>query len=148
MKRLESVGLKICPHCRRAVAYLMTEDGERTLGIALDAIKAREIARRCQEPGQEKFLADLLLQLLASSSYVLREIVLEWDNEGFLFARVDITTEIISCSAQEGVALAAAAGIPLYATERIFEHRDLLHPLDTESEGNELIQPNLKPTLH
>ncbi len=148
MKRLEFVDLKICPHCRRAVAYLMTEDGGHTLGIALDAIKAQEISRRCQEPGQEKFLAGLLLQLLASSSYVLREIVLEWDNEGFLFARVDITTEIISCSAQEGVALAAAAGIPLYATERILAQRHLFHPPDTESESADLIQPNLKPTLH
>lgn len=148
MKKLELVGLKACPHCKRAVAYLMTEDGEHTLGIALDAIKAREISRRCQEPGQEKFLSDLLLQLLASSSYVPREIVLDWDEEGFLFARVDITTEIISCSAQEGVALAAAAGIPLYATERIFEHIHLFHPPDKEGKAADLIQPKLKQTLH
>lgn len=148
MKKLELVGLKACPHCKRAIAYVMTEDGEHTLGIALDAIKTREISRKCQEPGQEKFLSDLLLQLLASSSYVPREIVLDFHEEGFLFARVDITTEIISCSAQEGVALAAAAGIPLSATERIFDHIHLFHPPDKGGEATDLIQPKPKPTLH
>ena len=148
MKKLALVGLKPCPHCRRAVAYVMTEDGKHTLGIALDAIKTREISRRSEEPGQEKFLTDLVMQLLASSSYVPREIVLDWDEEGFLFARVDITVEIISCSAQEGVAFATAAGIPLYATERILHLRHLFHPTDTGVETNGLVQLKPKPTLH
>lgn len=148
MKKLELVGLKACPHCKRAIAYLMTEDGEHRLGIALDAIKTREISRKCQEPGQEKFLSDLLLQLLASSSYVPREIVLDFHEEGFLFARVNITTEIISCSAQEGVAFVAAAGIPLFATERILELSHLFHPPDMESGRTDLIQVKPKPTLH
>jgi hypothetical protein len=126
----------------------MTEDGEHSLGIALDAIKAREISRRPEERGQEKFLTDLVMQLLASSSYVPREIVLDSDEEGFLFARVDITTEIISCSAQEGVAFAAAAGIPLYATERILHLRHLFHPTDTGTRSNGLVQLKQKPTLH
>ncbi len=74
--------------------------------------------------------------------------MLDWDEAGFLFARVDITEEIISCSAQEGVAFVAATGIPFYATERILAQRHLFHPPDTESESTDLIQLKLKPTLH
>lgn len=148
MKRLALAGLKTCESCHRAVAYLMSEDGEHTLGIALDAIKAREISSKCQEPGQEKFLTDLLLQLLASSSHVPREIVLDLHEKGFLYTRLDITTEILSCSLQDGVGLAVAAGIPIYATEGVFQHRHLFHPPDTEGEATELVQPKIKPTLH
>ncbi len=147
MKRLEFVSLKVCPHCRRAVAYLMIEDGEHTLGIALDASRARELSTH-QEPGREKFLTDLLMQLLASSSYIPRQVVLDWNEEGFLFAKVDLTTQIFSCSAQDGIAFVAAAGIPFYATERILAQRHLFHPPDTESESTDLIQLKLKPTLH
>jgi hypothetical protein len=148
MKKLVLVGLKPCPHCRRAVAYVTTEDGEHTLGIALDAIKAREISGKCRGVGQEKFLIDLLLQSLASSPNVPREIVLDFHEEGFLYARVDLTTEIITCSAQEGIAFAAATGTPLNATERIFEHIRLFHPPHAESEGTDLVQLKPKPTLH
>jgi len=147
MKKLALVGLKPCPHCRRAVAYLMTEDGEHSLGIALDAIRTRELSRK-DRLGQEKFLTDLVLQLLASLSKAPREIVLDFHEEGFLYARVDLTTEIITCSAQEGVAFAAATGTPLNATERIFEHIRLFHPPHTESEGTDLVQLKPKPTLH
>jgi hypothetical protein len=148
MKRLTLVGLRACERCHRAIAYLMSEDGEHTLGIALDAIKAREMSRKGQETGQEKFLTDLLLQSLASSPNIPREIVLDFHEEGFLYARVDLTTEIITCSAQEGVAFAAATGTPLNATERIFEHIRLFHPPHTESEGTDLVQLKPKPTLH
>lgn len=146
MKKLELVGLKACPHCKRAIAYLMTEDGEHTLGIALDASRAREFATH-QEPGREKFLTDLLIELLASSSYIPRQVVLDWNEEVFLFAKVDLTTQIFSCSAQEGVALVVAAGIPLVATERIFKHIHLFHPPDKEYETG-LVRLKPKPTLH
>ena len=59
----------------------MTEDGKHTFGIALDRNKAREISRNFHEPGKEKFLTDLLLRLLASSPYVPRLVVLDF-NEG------------------------------------------------------------------
>ena len=148
MKRLELVQLKACPHCRRAVAYLMTEDGQHTLGIALDAVTARELSRCDQEPGDEKSLTDFLLQLLASSSYVPHHVVLDCNAEGFLSARVDVTTEILSCSPQEGVGFAVAARIPLYAVERIFEHRHLFHPPETEGEDGLVLPTRPKPTLH
>lgn len=147
MKKLELVGLKACPHCKRAIAYLMTEDGEHTLGIALDAIRAREFSTH-QEPGSEKFLTDLFMELLPSSSYIPRQVVLDWNEEGFLFAKVDLTTQIFSCSALDGVAFVAATGIPFYATDRILAQRHLFHPPDTESKSTDLIQLKLKPTLH
>ncbi len=116
MKKLALVGLKPCPHCRRAVAYVSTEDGEHSFGIALDATKTRELSRKDQDPVRERFLTDLLIQLLVSSSYVPRQVVLDWSEEGFLTARLELTTEIFSCSPQEAVALVAASGVPLYAT--------------------------------
>jgi len=147
MKKLELVGLKACPHCKRAIAYLMTEDGKHTLGIALDASRAQDLSTY-REPGREKLLTDLLVQLLASSSYIPRQVVLDWNEEGFLFARVDLTTATFTCSAQEGVTFVAAAEIPLYATERILELRHLFHPPDMESGRTDLIQVKPKPTLH
>lgn len=148
MKRLEFVSLKTCPHCRRAIAYLMTQDGEKTFGIALDPTRARELSCKYQEPGEEKFMTGFLVRLLASSSYFPRQVILDWSQEDFLSGRVDLATEIITCSPQEGLALAVLAGIPLYGEERIFEHMPLFHPPDPESEGADLIQPKLKPTLH
>lgn len=148
MIRLVFAGLKACRGCRRPIAFLMTDDGELTLGIALDACKAQELGRSCEGPTKEKFLTDFWLKLLAASPHVIREIVLDCSEEGSIFARVDVTTEVFSCAPQEAVGLAAAAGIPLYATERVLEQMHLFHPTDTEGESSNLIQPKLKPTLH
>ncbi len=54
MKRLALVGLKTCERCHQAVAYLMTEDGEHTVGIALDTGNARELSRNDQEPEEKQ----------------------------------------------------------------------------------------------
>ncbi|HET8562527.1 MAG TPA: bifunctional nuclease domain-containing protein [Candidatus Binatia bacterium] len=148
MIKLVFAGLKACRRCRRPIAFLMTDNGELTLGIALDACKAQELARRCEEPTKEKFLTDFWLKLIASSPHVIREIVLDTSEEGPIFARVDVTTEVFCCAPQEAVGLAAAAGLPLYATERALEQVHLFHPSDTEGESSNVIQPKLKPTLH
>ena len=147
MKRLELVGLKACGRCHRAVAYLMIEDGD-TLGIILDAVKARELSCHHQGPGDEKHLTAFLLKLFAGTSYVPRQVVLDCGEGGFPSARIDITTDILSCSLQEGVVFAIAAGVPLYAAEGVFEHRHLFHAPDMTGESTDLIQPKLKQTLH
>lgn len=85
MIRLVFAGLRACKGCHRPIAFLTTEDGELTLGVALDAYKAQELARSCEGPAKEKFLTDLLLKLLASSPYAIREIVLDCSEEGPLF---------------------------------------------------------------
>lgn len=146
MRKLELVGMGACPRCRRSVAYLMTPDGEHTLAIALDAAKARELSRQDRDPVREKFLTDLLVQILSSSPQVPRQVVLELDDDGVLSAKVDLTTAIYSCSPQEGVAIGAAAGIPLYAVEKIFDLKQALH--SPEGEGIECSPPKQKPTLH
>jgi len=148
MIRLVFAGLKGCRGCRRPIAFLMTEDREHTFGIALDACKAQELARRCEGSTKEKFLTDFWLKLLASSPHVIREIVLDTSEEGPIFARVNVTTEVFCCAPQEAVGLATAAGLPLYATERALEQVHLFHPSDTEGESSNVIQPKLKPTLH
>jgi len=148
MIRLVFAGLRACKGCHRPIAFLTTEDGELTLRVALDAYKAQELARSCEGPTKEKFLTDFLLKLLASSPYAIREIVLDCSEEGPLFARVDVTTEVFCCAPQEAVGLATAGGLPLYATERALEQVHLFHPADTEGESSNVIQPKLKPTLH
>ena len=148
MIRLVFAGLRACKGCHRPIAFLTTDDGELTLGIALDAYKARELARNCEGPTKEKFLADFLLKLLASSPHAIREIVLDCSERGPIFARVDAITEVFCCTPQEAVGLAAAANLPLCATERALEQMHLFHPTDTEGESTNVIQPKLKPTLH
>ena len=148
MIRLVFAGLRACKGCHQPIAFLTTEDGELTLGITLDACKAQELARSCEGPAKEKFLTDFWLKLLAASPHVIREIVLDCSEEGTIFARVDVTTEVFSCAQQEAVGLAAAAGLPLYATERALEQMHLFHPAGTEGESNDTVQPKLKPTLH
>lgn len=144
MKRLTLVGLKICPHCRRGIAYLRSEDGEHTLRVALDATRARELSR--EDPVRERFLTELFAELLASSPYAPRRVVVDWAEEGFLTARVDLTREIFSCSLPEAVALAAVTGIALYATDKACENAGLLHPHDREGVSADFIPP--KRTLH
>src|SRR3989337_1600958 len=121
MIKLEVVGMGACPRCRGSAAYLRPTDGERPWAVALDAAKARELSRQYHEPVREKFVTDLLLELLSSSPQVLRQVVLELDDSGVLSARVALTTSIYSCSPQEGVAIVAATGIPLYVAEKVFD---------------------------
>lgn len=152
MIRLALVRVRACERCRRAVAFLKSEDGKHALGLPVELDKARELLSRHQAEGDEKFLADLLLRLLARSPSGLRQVVLDCNKGGFLSATIDITldgkTESFSCSPEEGLGLAIAAEIPLYAVERIFEDRHLFHPLETESEESGPPQSKPKPTLH
>jgi len=147
MKRLELVGLKPCPHCHRAIAYLMTQDGEETLGIALDATRTRELSYNHEGPGGEKCMTGFLVRLLAASSYVPRQVILHWNQEGFLCSIIDLTTEMITCSPQEGLALAILASIPLFAEEEIFEHIGSFHAVNAKADRTKP-QPKPKPTLH
>ena len=152
MKRLTLVRLRTCARCQRAIAILKSEDGERALAIPIEVEKARELLGRHQERGEERFLADFLLQLLASSPSFLSQVVLDCNTGGFLSARVDISvngkTESFSCAPDEGLGLAIAAEVPLYASERILEQKQLFHPLETESEDPDALPRKPKPVLH
>ncbi len=152
MKRLALVRVRVCAQCRRAVAFLKSDDGEHAFGLPIEPDKARELLSRHHATGGEKFLADLLLRLLARSPSGLCQVVLDCNKGGFLSATLDISldgkTESFSCSPEEGLGLAIAAEIPLYAAERIFEESHLFHPLETESEESGPPQSKPKPTLH
>jgi bifunctional DNase/RNase len=151
MKRVALVGLSACVRCQRGIAFLKTEQGEHTIRVPIDACKAQEISGSDQEPEKGKSLVDLLLGLLVRSSHLPCQVVLDCDKKGFLTASVNITKagtiEVFSCSLTEGVGLAVAGGIPLYAVEDVFEHGRLLHSPDL-AEGADLLLPKLKPTLH
>ncbi len=152
MKRLTLVRLRTCAQCRRAIVILKSDDGEHTLAIPIEAEKARELLSRYQERSEERFLADFLLQLLASSPSFLSQVVLDCNTGGFLSARVDVSvngkTKSFSCASEEGLGLAIAAEVPLYAVERILEQKQLFHPLETESEDSDPPPRKPKPVLH
>jgi bifunctional DNase/RNase len=152
MKRFGLVRLGNCARCRRAVAFLKSEDGEHGLAIPIESEKARELLSRYRETDGEKFLADLLLLFLARSPSVLRQVVLDCDRGGFLSAKIDITiegkAESFSCSPEEGLGLAVAAKIPLYVAERTLEQTHLFHPVEMESESTDPLEPKPKPTFH
>ena len=151
MKRVVLAGLNACPRCQRAVAFLKVEGEEYTIGVSIDASKAWEISYSRREPGENKSLAGLLLELMARYSHVPYQVVLDCDKRGFLNARVNMTgagtMDSFSCSVTEGVGLAAVAAIPLYVEEKVFEHSQLLHP-GTPEEEIDLVQPKAKVTLH
>lgn len=152
MKKLALARLTACARCRRAVAFLKSEDGEHVLGIPIEFDKARELLSRYHGSGGEKFLTDFLLRLLASSPALLLQVVLDCNKGGYLSAKVDLTiegeAESLSCSPEDGLGLAFAAGIPLYAPEHILEQRYLFHPLVTAGENTDFLPPKPKPTLH
>lgn len=149
LRKLALAGVKDCSHCRRAIAYLIAEDGEHTLGIALDAVRARDLSSEPAVEGQERSLTRFFMQLLSSSSYVPKQVVLDFNDEDeFLFARVDLTTATFVCSLQEGVAFAVAAKIPLYANDEIFVRRLGVQTPDQEEEGKEHHRKKLKTTIH
>ncbi len=149
LRKLALAGVKDCSHCRRAIAYLLAEDGEHTLGIALDAVRARDLSREPAIEGRERSLTGFFMQLLSSFSYVPKQVVLDFNDEDeFLLARVDLTTATFVCSPQEGVAFAAAAQIPLYANEEIFARRLGVQTPDHEEKGKAPCRTKPKTTIH
>ena len=151
MKKVVLVKLTACSRCQRGIAFLSTEDAEVTFGVPLDAYKVQEISPKCSTSAGMESLTVFLLQLSMRSSYFPCRVVLDCTEGSLLFARIEMIKEgqieVFSCSTTEGVGFAAAAGVPLYVTDSVFEHSQSLHAGAPEEDAD-LVQPKVKVTLH
>ena len=123
VKRLGLVRIRVCSRCGRGGAELRGEDGER-LVVPLDAVRARQLAGGGREEDVRSF-TDLVLEQLAAAGVEAREVVLDVA-EGrlralFSFVRTG-ETDVVGCTAEEGVALALRGGLRLYATAEALAH--------------------------
>ena len=123
MKRLELTNVRVCQRCGRGRAELATGDGV-TLTVALEPVRARELAGNGSED-EVRTLGELVLEQLAAGGVEVKEIVLDAGPVG-LRALVSVVhgveSEVVSCTAQEGVGLAVRGRLKLYATEEALAH--------------------------
>lgn len=119
MKRLELARVRICQRCGRGRAELQGTDGA-ALVVPLDPARARELERP-DDAEDVPWLSAVVLALLGAGRRGLREVVLDASDHG-LRALVTLgrdgktDTDVLACTAQEGVGLAVRAKVPLYAT--------------------------------
>ena len=117
VKRLQLARVRICQRCGRGRAELEGTDGA-SLTVPLDALRAHELERQGQAD-DVPWLSAVVVGLLDAVGSHMLEVVLDTDESG-LRALLSISrgeeTEVVACTAQEGVGLAARSGVPLYAT--------------------------------
>lgn len=119
MTRLELAKVRICQRCGRGRAELTGSDGA-TLVVPLDAPRARELER--PDDGEDvPWLSAVILALLTAGRRGLREVVLDAADHGLralvsLGRNGESETDVMACTAQEGIGLAVRAKVPLYAT--------------------------------
>ena len=125
MKRLELARIHVCERCGRGRAELEAGDGT-TLVVPLDPLRARELERR-DDPDDVPWLSAMVLDLVLATEGTVREIVLDADAHG-LRALVSISrgddTDVVGCTAQEGISLAARGGFAIYATDEALATTD------------------------
>ena len=123
VKRLELSRIRVCGRCGRGAAELRSDDGDR-LVVPLDPMRARELSEAGRPDGLRS-LTDFVLDRLGSDR--VGEVVLELES-GRLRALLSLVrddgSEILACTAEEGVALALRGGVQLYATDDALAHGD------------------------
>lgn len=116
VQRLELKQIRVCQRCGRGRAELETADGRR-LAVPLDAVRARELSG--EEPAL-RWLTDVVLVQLRASGVQPAEVVLD-AGPGGLRALLSIVrnedTDVIACTAQEGIGFAVRGRLRLYATD-------------------------------
>jgi len=121
VKRLELSRIRACSRCGRGSAELRSDDGDR-LVVSLDPVRARQLSAT-DATGDLRSLTDFILDGLGSRR--LGEVVLE-RADGRLRALLsllrDDESEVLACTAEEGVALALRGGVRLYATDDALAH--------------------------
>ena len=121
VKRLQLTSVRVCQRCGRGRAELATDDGA-TLGIPLDAARARELSSAADDVPS---LTNVVLEQFAASGARLNEVVLDVSH-GALRALLSVSrrgeNDVIGCTPQEGVGLAVRAGLKLYATDEALAH--------------------------
>ena len=116
VKRLELKQVRVCAKCGRGRAELESGDGDR-LEVRLDAARAHELSGRADDL---RTLSALVLEELAASGARPGEVVLDVGPAG-LRAMLSFTrgaeSDLVACTAEEGVGLAVRGALPLYATD-------------------------------
>jgi hypothetical protein len=122
VKRLELASIRLCPRCGRGRAELVA--GDVTLTVALDPARARELAGKGGDD-ELRSIGDLFLEQLKASRAEPKEVVLDTGPAGLralLSIARDGDSEVVSCTAQEGVGLAVRGRLLLYATDDALAH--------------------------
>lgn len=116
----------MCERCGRGTASLRSPDGG-TLSVRLDPIRARELAGPARE-NELRTLTDVVLEQLVARGARPSEVVLDV-LDGRLGGLVSLAVdgeaegEVVTCTAEEGLALALRGTVPLYATDEALAAR-------------------------
>lgn len=123
MKRLALGGIRICRRCRRGAAELRGDDGA-VLVIALDPTRARALADGAPAGGMRS-LTDVTLERLRADGLAPNEVVIDTVGErlaAFVSLGEGEEPDVVTCTPEEGVALALSGKLDLYATDEALAH--------------------------
>jgi hypothetical protein len=121
VKRLELARIRVCPRCGRGDAELrpVSGDADRVVTVRLDPVRVRQLAGHAPADGLRP-LVDVVLDRLVADGARVAEVVLDVLDgrlRGLLSLVRSGETDVVECTAEEGVALAVRGGIRLYATD-------------------------------
>ncbi len=116
VRRLELKRVRVCSRCGRGRAELESAEGAG-IEVVLDAPRARDLSG--QQDGLRSLTA-LVLAQAAETQTTLAEVIFDRGPAG-LRALLSIArggeSDVVACTAQEGVELAVRAGLTMYATD-------------------------------
>src|SRR5262245_3338254 len=118
VKRVELERIRVCQRCGRGTAELRSEDGT-TLTVSMDAVRTRELSRTDDED-DIRSLTELFLEQLEACGRQPAEVVLDVTDgrlRGLLSFDRDGESDVVTCTAEEGIALVVRGGLRLYATD-------------------------------
>ena len=122
VKRVELERIRVCQRCGRGAADLRADDGVEVV-VTLDAVRTRTLTHANEE--ELRSLTDLVLERLDAGGREAAEVVLDLA-DGRLRALLsfdrDGDPDVVTCTADEGVALVARGGLRLYATDEALAH--------------------------
>jgi hypothetical protein len=123
VKRLELERIRVCQKCGRGGAELRSDDGT-ILKVPLDAVRTRELTHT-RDGDEVRSLTELTLEHLEANGRQPGEVVLDLA-DGKLRALLcfdrDGESDVVACTADEGVALVVRGGLRLYATDEAMAH--------------------------
>jgi hypothetical protein len=136
VKRLELVRVRVCKRCGRGGAELRSSDGDK-LVVPLDPVWARELQDAAADG-----VRSLTELVLSGSGISPGEVVLDVDADRlralFAFTR-DGDSDVVSCPAGEGIALAVRGSLNLYATDEALAHAAARQRKSERKGGSETI---------